>query len=220
MAQKLREPKIIHKIREFFHKPEPDNSATLQERLNADLLKAAAGGQTKEVETLLEKGAEWWATSESGFTALMFAAGRGHARVCGLLVEHGASIDSRALNGSTPLMLAAGNGKSETCALLIEKGAAVNAVNEDSSNGWTALHWAAINGHTKACAVLVAKGAKIMGENGLHEIPELLAERQDKRETAAFLRPIREMWYSAGNLDGANGFAISISFFGKCIKAA
>jgi|GEM_PF-2143491 len=216
MAQKLRESgisKIMRRIRESFRKPEPDNSTTLQERLNADLLKAAANGRASEVERLLKNGAEVYATSESGFTALMLAAGRGHTRVCGLLVEHGASIDSRALNGSSPLMFAAGNGKDQTCALLIEKGAAVNAVNEDSNNGWTALHWAAINGHTKTCAVLVAKGAKVMSENGLHEIPELLAGQHDRKETAAFLKSIREMWYSTVDLD----FYYFISSFGKCL---
>jgi hypothetical protein len=89
---------------------------------DADLLAAAAKGQTSQVEALLGKGANVEARDKNDRTPLMLAAQHGHSETVRLLLAHGAKPDSRDKDGFTAYGLAlfspAGKGAGEALKLL------------------------------------------------------------------------------------------------------
>ena len=149
MAQRLKEsriPRIMRRIKEFFHKPEPDNSRKLQNKLDARLLKAAKEGRTGKARRLLKKGANILAEDRIGWGPLMFAVYGNNIGTCAFLIDRGVDINVKSREGLTALMLAACWGYTEICEFLIGKGADVNATDYD---GETALKTARSNGENE-----------------------------------------------------------------------
>lgn len=130
------------------------------EELNEKLLEASSTGDLKEVESLLEQGADVKWMNEYGYTALMYAARLyGHKDICEALINKGADVNATTEDGDTALMEAAGYGHKDVCELLIANGADVNATNK---NGVTALYQAARLGYNNdVCELLIANGAKV-----------------------------------------------------------
>lgn len=91
----------------------------------ADLLAAAAKGQTKQAQSLLDAGAPVDARDKSGRTPLMLAAQHGHAETVRLLLSKGAAADARDEHGWTAYGLAlldpAGRGDHEEVLKLLPK---------------------------------------------------------------------------------------------------
>lgn len=79
------------------------------------------------------------ATSQGGFTALMFAARNGDIETTQLLLAAGAMVDDSNPEYGTPLVMASAAGHEKLALLLIEKGANPNA---SDAGGVTALHYA------------------------------------------------------------------------------
>ena len=116
------------------------------------LMWAAAEGHAEVVEELIEFGADFRTTLESGFTPLLFAVREGHIEVVRSLVKAGVDVnksieplpewrhpgyDGRLKPGSGPLLVAVENGHFELAAYLLEVGAVAGA---SDPTGYTALH--------------------------------------------------------------------------------
>lgn len=127
-----------------------------QNKLSAELIKAAKKGDTQAAEELIAKGADMNAKDNDGHTVLMGAAVRGNTKIAELLIANGADVNARNNSDDTALMLAALNGHTETAEMLINKGADLDARNNRSD---TALTWAALQGYTKTAEMLKKHGA-------------------------------------------------------------
>lgn len=113
---------------------------------------AAAEGHAEVVAELIEFGADFRRTLESGFTPLLFAVRGGHIDAAKTLLEAGADVNQRIEPGSewrhigyvaklrpgaSPLHVAVENGHFEMAAVLLDAGADPNAADP---TGYTALH--------------------------------------------------------------------------------
>jgi len=124
-----------------------------------DLQRAAASGESSEVELVLQTHPDLInCRGPRGFTPLHTAADRDQTEVVELLIEHGAQINGRTDAGDTPLHWAAFDGRVSAATLLLEKGAEINARDKD---GNTPLHWAAARGHVEMTELLIAHGADL-----------------------------------------------------------
>jgi ankyrin repeat protein len=92
----------------------------LRRRKEKRLARAAEDGSLLQVRALLEAGVSPNATSDDGFSALMWAAARGHVEVVQVLLDHGAERDVLTTKGRTALDLAGQEGRGEVVALLQE----------------------------------------------------------------------------------------------------
>ena len=116
------------------------------------LVWAAAEGHAEVVTALIQAGAEFEMTLESGFTPLLFAVRQGHADVVRTLVQAGVDVNQviepgrawqhpgyEALlkSGATPLHVAVENGHFELATYLLDVGADPDAADP---TGYTALH--------------------------------------------------------------------------------
>ena len=116
------------------------------------LIWAAAEGHAEVVSELIEAGADFEATLDSGFTPLLFAVRNGHIEVVRILLNAGANLNKRIdphsdwrhrgygaklRPGATALHMAVENGNFELGAYLLDVGADPNAADPI---GYTALH--------------------------------------------------------------------------------
>ena len=116
------------------------------------LIWAAAEGHALVVSELIEAGADFHATLDSGFTPLLFAVRNGHTDVVRVLLEAGADLNKRTdphpdwrhrgygaklRPGASALHVAVENGNFELGAYLLDVGADPNAADPI---GYTALH--------------------------------------------------------------------------------
>ncbi len=90
---------------------------------NEALLSAAVRGDVKEVETLLNHGADPNVSDKSDRTVLMQAAGRGRLEVVKLILDKGADINAVNKGGATALIAASGRGGFDIVKLLVDRGA-------------------------------------------------------------------------------------------------
>src|SRR3989339_300803 len=121
--------------------------------LDEDLIEAAKNGGTKEVEELLDRGANIHARDDH---ALRWAADNGHTDTARLLLDRGANIHAR---DDHALIYAAEKGHTDTVRLLLDRGANIHA--DDDS----ALRWAAGNGHTDTARLLLDRGANVRAQD-------------------------------------------------------
>ncbi len=89
-----------------------------QKRLNAELLSAAANGDTQKAKELLDKGADVNAKSDDGLAALVYAAWYGHTDTADMLIRNKANVDARDTFGISAQMFAAARGHAETADML------------------------------------------------------------------------------------------------------
>jgi ankyrin repeat protein len=95
------------------------------------------------VQALIEGGADVRASSEGGFTPLLFAARVGDLDSARLLLDAGASVKESTEENGPALVLASASGHEQLAIYLLEKGADPNATD---ANGVTPLHFSALKG--------------------------------------------------------------------------
>lgn len=88
---------------------------------------AAAKGELKLLELLLDHGADIDARDNRGSTPLHVAAAQGRLETAALLLQRGAALECRDAAGWTPLAAAAAAGQVKVAEFLIERGADINA---------------------------------------------------------------------------------------------
>jgi ankyrin repeat protein len=84
---------------------------------------AAGGDHMKEVELLIDKGADVNAKDEVGWTPLHYAADNGHKDVAELLIAKGADVNAKNDYDETPLHIAEHNDHKDLAELLKKHGA-------------------------------------------------------------------------------------------------
>ena len=103
-------------------------SINVQEQWNGQsaLMWAAIEGHGAVVETLLERGADLSARSNSGTTPLLFAVRKGSLETVRVLISAGADVNSVRPDGASPLLVAVINGHEDLVDLLLAQGADPN----------------------------------------------------------------------------------------------
>jgi len=127
----------------------------------------------KDVQQLIDQGADVNAKSEYGEPLLNYAARHWDTRMVNLLIRNGVNLDAQGLGGRTALMEAIDGGNEKLANLLIVKGADVNAKDDkgmtallhitEGYNKWEDTGWR-YNGswdeqHVEVAEKLIAKGA-------------------------------------------------------------
>jgi len=164
--------------------------------MNVELHRAARNKKIKEVQRLLDQGADVNARDDRGWTPLSHAAYYGYLKIVELLVSKGADVKAHEPEFGTVLHKVTKSGYQENkkflkiAELLIEKGADVNAkikkdedeyedengepVVLDEKSGYTRpLHHAAGRAKIKIAKLLISKGADVTvkdeyGQTALH----------------------------------------------------
>ena len=126
--------------------------------LDTPLHMAAAYGNVRVVELLIEKGADVTQDNEGGETPLHYASKHGHTKVMKILLEHGADVSYKGTGCGTPLQWAARNGQIKAAELLLAHGAYIN---QQGTSDRTALIDAASYGHVDMVRLLLSRGATV-----------------------------------------------------------
>jgi ankyrin repeat protein len=128
------------------------------------LISAAWEGNAKQVEVLLNSGADPNGCDDKLGCPLIAAAYSGSIDAVTLLFNRGARIDATDKKGMTALMNASLNGKAEVVRLLLSKGADVNVATYPEVDGRqtkaTALRLAKGRRYTEIVSLLVKAGAR------------------------------------------------------------
>jgi len=135
--------------------------------MSQELFAAAQSGDTAQIKTLLEAGADHAAVDEAGETALMHAAHGGHVAAVQLLIAAGADVNAKSPQGWTALAKAAYNGETErgyveVIEVLHEAGASLD---ERIFFGITPLMLAAGGGDAQVVEWLINTGADVLAAN-------------------------------------------------------
>lgn len=121
------------------------------------LLESARAGNRKQMNHILELGADVHQRGQQNETALHWMAFHGDEVMVKRLISSGADINARVKKGGTPLHLAAYKGHTNVARLLIAKRAKVNIRTHD---GISPLDWALHNGYEEVAELLITNGAK------------------------------------------------------------
>jgi ankyrin repeat protein len=111
----------------------------VQKPTSDDLAKAIMLNDIKEVESLLQHGADFNDENQQGWNVLTTAANFGRIESVRLLIAAGADVNKKGRYGVTPLMRASITGNIKIAELLLDKGADVSICDD---NGDAALHYA------------------------------------------------------------------------------
>ncbi|MBS0310270.1 MAG: ankyrin repeat domain-containing protein [Proteobacteria bacterium] len=135
--------------------------------MSQELFAAAQSGDTAQIKTLLEAGADHAAVDEAGETALMHAAHAGHVAAVQLLIAAGADVNAKSPQGWTALAKAAYNSETErgyveVIEVLHEAGASLD---ERIFFGITPLMLAAGGGDAQVVEWLINTGADVLAAN-------------------------------------------------------
>jgi len=135
--------------------------------MSQELFAAAQSGDTTQIKTLLEAGADHAAVDEAGETALMHAAHGGHVAAVQLLIAAGADVNAKSPQGWTALAKAAYNSETErgyveVIEVLHEAGASLD---ERIFFGITPLMLAAGGGDAQVVEWLINTGADVLAAN-------------------------------------------------------
>ena len=143
----------------------------LTRELYEKLEKAAASGDTDEMQRLLEEGpsVDDHALCD-GLTLLHKAVqSKNLSEVKKLIFTHGANVNVKDSEGTEALHSAALGGCYEIVELLLREGADVNAIQK--VGGGTPLHLAALGGNFKVVELLIARGADVNAKNNEGSTP-------------------------------------------------
>ena len=110
----------------------------------------------KDIEVLIQQGADVNVQVNSGCTALIIASYFGREDVVGILLQNGADVNHKDDYGRTALIWASMEGHKETVQLLLDRGADVNHKNND---GYTALMKASSHARKDIVQMLLENGA-------------------------------------------------------------
>ncbi len=116
------------------------------------LAEAAASGNSRIVQLLLENAADPNCSDRDGWSAIHWAAEEGHLDIVRLLLDAGAEFDAVSSYGTSPLHCAANGGHISIVSLLLLKQADPL---KSTCHGWTALHHAAFMGHSHVVQCLL-----------------------------------------------------------------
>jgi len=162
-----------------------DNLNVRDKNGNSPLMWAAAQGNEKLVENLIDHGAAVNMQNFVGETALFLAAARGFDKICRLLMENGAESRFATMDGTFPVHIAAAGGHLEVLKTLISHGAFINVVDEE---GDSPLHYAVREGRKEVVVFLVNScGADFGIKNEDLESPLDLANEMDEKAIVEFL---------------------------------
>ena len=153
IAATYNSPKVAH------GRPERNSPDTCG---NMDLLLAARNGRVKDVNDLIQGGADPNSTGKNGITPLHVAASRGKIPVIEALITNGANINMPDYDKATPLHHAAATNHAKTVTALLRLGANPNL---KDLIGYTPLHCAAENNYTEIVQTLIANNACADTEN-------------------------------------------------------
>jgi len=156
-----------------------------KEDLNRALLDAAYGGSTKEVNELLQKGADINTKNEFGSTPFELAVVGNNVNVVELFLQLGQDPNKEsdeAIPDVTPLMSAAANGNIELLKLLLKYGAKPDY---PTSGKGTALMSA--TGHTEIFKILINHGANIYARDNYGRTVLIWAALHGTEEVVALL---------------------------------
>ena len=116
----------------------------------------------KEIEVLIQQGADVNIKSGKGNTALVIASKNGYNDVVEVLLEGGADVHQKDNDGNTALLWAAEKGHKGIVEMLLQNGADVNHKTDD---GWTALAGASYFVHKEVVEMLLQNGADVNIQN-------------------------------------------------------
>lgn len=135
--------------------------------MSQELFAAAQSGDTAQIKTLLEAGADHAAVDEAGETALMHAAHAGHVAAVQLLIAAGADVNAKSPQGWTALAKAAYNSETERGYVEVIEvlHAAGASLDERIFFGITPLMLAAGGGDAQVVEWLINTGADVLAAN-------------------------------------------------------
>jgi ankyrin repeat protein len=131
----------------------------IEMNLNLDpspLINAVVEADIKQVNALLENGADPYIQDTEGWTALHWAVKDMNADITKVLLHAGADPNLMDYYDETPLMKAAYDGHAEMVKLLIQAG---SNIDEQDYDGWTPLTYAVHSGDIETFRVLLDAGA-------------------------------------------------------------
>jgi len=157
--------------------------------LPLSLQEAAAVGDMKMIQSLLEKGVRVDSWDDSlNKTALHYAAMNGHKEIAEFLLAKGADVSLRdGFPGATALHYAAEKDQRGIAEFLIAHGADVNA-KRGYPAGDRPLHSAIRAGHKDIVELLIEKGADVNARNDAGRKPLDIAMNQNRKEVVDLLR--------------------------------
>ena len=138
-----------------FAQEEPEAEEEVED-IAFELLDHIREGSLRDVNRLLDEGADANSETEFGMPAVVMAAFKGHQQVVQALLDAGADIESTDGPGLTALMYAGWQGHVDIVNDLIAAGADVNATD---NTGWTPLIHTAVGGNAEAAQALLDAGA-------------------------------------------------------------
>ncbi|MCK7595372.1 ankyrin repeat domain-containing protein [Pseudomarimonas salicorniae] len=176
---------------------------------DADLIDAAAQGDSAAVERLLLLGLEIDARDGKGATALLRACGGGHAACVGLLLQRGADSAVAADSGATCLSAAISMRHRSVVERLLDSGADPD---QPLPGEVTPLMVAAALGLADMIELLLARGARpglrdAQGNHALHALAQWGFTARDRARATACWRALLSADPAAADSDGADGLS-------------
>ena len=132
--------------------------ASYRGAIDYNLMIAASKGYTYEINRLIMKGADMFAETEQGVTALIFAISNNQTKVAKMLIEYGTDVNKQTLQYETPLLIAVKNQNSELVEALVRADADINATDRFDA---TPLHYASVYGYFEIADMLLYYDASI-----------------------------------------------------------
>ncbi|OQV06858.1 hypothetical protein CLAIMM_11375 isoform 2 [Cladophialophora immunda] len=151
---------------------------------NEALLRAAATGNIRALERLIDKGADFNTSNSQSETALLLACQYGYADIALRLLDAGADVNGCDIRGKSPLHFASGRSDSELALRILNQGANPNLADKSSS---TPLHCAAKYGNAAIVKHLLDHGANCFIRNSLDELPARIARKSHQLEAMRVL---------------------------------
>lgn len=149
-----------------------------------ELLVAVQDANVRDVQRLLDEGADANETTDGGLPVLSYASIHGLENIFAALIEAGADVEAKDRPGATALMYAAQFDHDDLVTALIEAGADVNAAD---NIGWTPLIRAIIGGNIEAVTALMAAGADVNATDFFGRDAARVAEGRDLDDIVAVL---------------------------------
>ena len=134
----------------------------------APLIAAAFRGDTEEMRSLIEQGADANASDRHGKTALHYAVEHGQTDIMQWLISNGADANVPDRKGNTALHIASDYGSQSAVKILLPM---IHDLNTGNEWGSTALHYAAAYGHIEVMQLLISNGADVNQQSTFGRTP-------------------------------------------------
>lgn len=120
--------------------------------IDYNLMIAASKGYTGEINRLVMEGADVFAETQQGVTALIFAVSANQPEAAKMLIDFGSDVDKLTSNGVSPLIIAVKNQNALIAEELIRGGADIDLADKYKA---TALHYASVYGYLDIADMLL-----------------------------------------------------------------